>query len=119
MHRINDANLTSSKEIKMNNRLYVGNLAYSTTNESLTHAFGEFGAVSSAKLVVDRETNRSKGFAFVEMETEADAQAAINGLDGKSMDGRAIKVNIARPPERREGGFGAPRSGGYRNNDRY
>ncbi|WP_319016839.1 RNA recognition motif domain-containing protein [Diaphorobacter aerolatus] len=87
----------------MNNRLYVGNLAYSTTNESLTQAFGEYGSVASAKLVMDRETGRSKGFAFVEMETDADAQAAINALDGKSMDGRAIKVNVARPqsPQRR------------------
>ncbi|WP_353235037.1 RNA-binding protein [Diaphorobacter ruginosibacter] len=102
----------------MNNRLYVGNLAYSTTNESLTQAFSEFGAVSSAKLVMDRESGRSKGFAFVEMQTEAEAQAAINALDGASVDGRAIKVNVARPPERREGGFGGNRTGGYRN-DRY
>ena len=99
----------------MNNRLYVGNLAYSATNETLIQQFSEFGTVSSAKLVMDRETGRSKGFGFVEMETEADAQAAINALDGKSLDGRAIKVNVARPPEPRTGGFGGDR-GGYRNN---
>ncbi|QIL80292.1 RNA-binding protein [Diaphorobacter sp. HDW4A] len=106
----------------MNNRLYVGNLSYSTTNESLTQAFGEFGNVASAKLVMDRETGRSKGFAFVEMETDAEAQAAINALDGQSVDGRAIKVNVARPPERREGGFGGGNrsgGGGYRGGDRY
>ncbi|QIL71812.1 RNA-binding protein [Diaphorobacter sp. HDW4B] len=101
----------------MNNRLYVGNLAYSATNETLIQQFSEFGTVSSAKLVMDRETGRSKGFAFVEMETEADAQAAINALDGKSVDGRAIKVNVARPPEPRTGGFGGGGDrGGYRNN---
>ncbi len=103
----------------MNNRLYVGNLAYSVTNETLLQQFGEFGNVTNAKVMMDRDTGRSKGFAFVEMETETDAQAAINALDGRSVEGRALKVNVARPPEPRTGGFGGDR-GGYRGgNNRY
>ena len=98
----------------MNNRLYVGNLAYSATNESLIQLFSEFGNVASAKLVMDRETGRSKGFGFVEMETEGEAESAIKALDGKSVDGRNMKVNVARPPEPRQGGFGGGNSrGGY------
>ena len=107
----------------MNNRLYVGNLAYSVTNETLIQQFSEFGNVASAKLVMDRETGSSKGFAFVEMESESDAQAAINALDGRSVEGRALKVNVARPPEPRTGGFGGGGGGdrgGYRGgNNRY
>jgi len=91
----------------MSVKIYVGNLPYSVTDSSLESNFAEFGAVSSAKVMMDRETGRSKGFGFVEMATAEVAQAAITGLNGVSVDGRAIVVNLARP---RESGGG---SGGY------
>jgi len=90
----------------MGNKLYVGNLAYSVRDESLQQAFGEFGTVTSAKVMMDRETGRSKGFGFVEMGSDAEAQAAINGMNGQPLEGRAIVVNEARPREERPGGFG-------------
>ena len=98
----------------MGNKLYVGNLAYSVRDDSLQQAFAEFGTVTSAKVMMDRETGRSKGFGFVEMGSDAEAQAAINGMNGQSVDGRAIVVNEARPREERPGGFGGGggRSGG-------
>jgi hypothetical protein len=98
----------------MGNKLYVGNLAYSVRDESLQEAFGQFGSVSSAKVMMDRETGRSKGFGFVEMGSDAEAQAAINGMNGRDLEGRAIVVNEARPREERPGGFGGGggRSGG-------
>jgi len=97
----------------MGNKLYVGNLAYSVRDESLQQAFSQFGAVTSAKVMMDRETGRSKGFGFVEMGSDAEAQAAINGMNGQALDGRAIVVNEARPREERPGGFGGGgRSGG-------
>jgi hypothetical protein len=93
------------------NKLYVGNLAYSVRDESLQEAFGQFGAVTSAKVMMDRETGRSKGFGFVEMGSDAEAQAAINGMNGQPLEGRPVVVNEARPREERPGGFsGAPRS---------
>lgn len=95
----------------MGNKLYVGNLAYSVRDESLQEAFGQFGTVTSAKVMMDRETGRSKGFGFVEMGSDAEAQAAINGMNGQALEGRAIVVNEARPREERPGGFGG-RSGG-------
>ncbi|QNP60532.1 RNA recognition motif domain-containing protein [Paenacidovorax monticola] len=85
----------------MNNRLYVGNLAYSVNDESLVQQFSRFGSISSAKIMMDRDTGRSKGFGFVEMDSEAHAQAAIDELNGKMWDGRALTVNIARPMEQR------------------
>jgi RNA recognition motif. (a.k.a. RRM, RBD, or RNP domain) len=88
------------------NKLYVGNLAYSVRDESLQQAFGQFGAVTSAKVMMDRETGRSKGFGFVEMGSDAEAQAAINGMNGQALEGRAVVVNEARPREERPGGFG-------------
>jgi RNA recognition motif-containing protein len=94
------------------NKLYVGNLAYSVRDESLMQAFGQFGSVTSAKVMMDRDTGRSKGFGFVEMGTDAEAQAAINGMNGQPVDGRAVVVNEARPREERPGGFGGGRSGG-------
>jgi RNA recognition motif-containing protein len=95
------------------NKLYVGNLAYSVRDESLQQAFGQFGTVTSAKVMMDRDTGRSKGFGFVEMGSDAEAQAAINGMNGQSLEGRAIVVNEARPREDRPGGFGGGgRSGG-------
>src|SRR5574343_330847 len=96
----------------MGNKLYVGNLAYSVRDESLQEAFGQFGTVTSAKVMMDRETGSSKGFGFVEMGSDAEAQAAINGMNGQALEGRAIVVNEARPREERPGGFGGGRSGG-------
>lgn len=95
----------------MNNKIYVGNLPYSVNDASLHNNFAEYGTVSSAKVMMDRDSGRSKGFGFVEMGSEAEAQAAINSLNGQSVDGRSIVVNIARPREDRGGG-----GGGYRDN---
>jgi cold-inducible RNA-binding protein len=81
----------------MGNKLYVGNLAYSVNDESLHQSFSEFGTVNSAKVMVDRDTGRSKGFGFVEMGSDAEAQAAIRGMNGRGIDGRDIVVNEARP----------------------
>jgi hypothetical protein len=92
----------------MGNKLYVGNLAYSVRDNDLEQAFAQFGAVTSAKVMMERDTGRSKGFGFVEMGSEAEAQAAINGMNGQALAGRSIVVNEARPMEPRP-----PRSGGY------
>jgi cold-inducible RNA-binding protein len=86
------------------NKLYVGNLAYSVRDENLQQRFAEFGTVTSAKVMMDRETGRSKGFGFVEMSSPAEAEASIRGLNGQSLDGRAIVVNEARPKEAGSGG---------------
>lgn len=96
----------------MGNKLYVGNLAYSVRDDSLLQAFSQFGHVASAKVMMDRETGRSKGFGFVEMGSDAEAQAAINGMNGQALEGRAIVVNEARPREDRPGGFGGGGGGG-------
>ena len=96
----------------MGNKLYVGNLAYSVRDESLQQSFSQFGSVTSAKVMMDRDTGRSKGFGFVEMGTDAEAQAAINGMNGQPLEGRAIVVNEARPREERPGGFGGGGGGG-------
>jgi len=96
----------------MGNKLYVGNLAYSVRDEDLQQAFAQFGTVSSAKVMMDRDTGRSKGFGFVEMGSDAEAQSAINGMNGQALDGRALVVNEARPREERPGGFGGGRPGG-------
>ncbi len=103
----------------MGNKLYVGNLPYSVRDEDLQQAFGAFGGVSSAKVMMERDTGRSKGFGFVEMASDAEAQAAIEGMNGQQLDGRAVVVNEARPMEARPprtggGGFGGGggRSGG-------
>ena len=85
-------------------RLYVGNLAFSTTNDELKAAFEQFGAVESATVIMDRETGRSKGFGFVDMGNDEEAKAAIEGLDGKPLGGRNIRVNEARPREERPRG---------------
>ena len=90
----------------MISKLYVGNLAYSVDDAALLQHFSEFGAVNSAKVMMDRDTGRSKGFGFVEMESPQAAQAAIRGMNGKSIDGRALVVNEARPRDERPGGFG-------------
>jgi RNA recognition motif-containing protein len=90
----------------MGNKLYVGNLSYNIRDEDLQQAFAQYGSVSSAKVMMDRDTGRSKGFGFVEMGSDAEAQSAINGMNGQALDGRAIVVNEARPREERPGGFG-------------
>jgi RNA recognition motif-containing protein len=97
----------------MGKKLYVGNLPYSVDDDSLHHKFAEFGAVASAKVITDRETGRSKGFGFVEMDTDSDADAAIDKLNGAEMDGRAINVSEAKPQAPREGGGGSRGGGGY------
>ena len=101
----------------MGNKLYVGNLPYSVRDGDLEQAFGAFGAVTSAKVMMERDTGRSKGFGFVEMGSDAEAQAAIEGMNGQSLGGRNVVVNEARPMEARPprtggGGFGGPRGGG-------
>jgi hypothetical protein len=96
----------------MGNKLYVGNLAYGIRDEDLQQAFAQFGTVSSAKVMMDRDTGRSKGFGFVEMGSDAEAQSAINGMNGQALEGRALVVNEARPREERPGGFGGGGGGG-------
>ena len=91
----------------MGNKLYVGNLPYSFRDEDMQQAFSQFGNVSSAKVMMERDTGRSKGFGFVEMGSDAEAQAAIKGMNGQNMGGRDLVVNEARPMEPRP-----PRSGG-------
>ena len=100
----------------MGNKLYVGNLPYSVRDGDLEQAFGEFGVVTSAKVMMERDTGRSKGFGFVEMGSDDEAQAAINGMNGQPLGGRNVVVNEARPMEARPprtggGGFGG--GGGY------
>ncbi len=104
----------------MAKKLYAGNLSYGTTDSDLRAMFEEFGSVESAQVIVDRETGRSKGFGFVEMGRDQEAQAAIQGLNGKEIDGRALTVNEARPREDRGGrsGGGGGR-GGYGGGRRY
>ena len=101
----------------MGNKLYVGNLPYSVRDQDLEQAFSQFGAVTSAKVMMERDTGRSKGFGFVEMGSDAEAQAAINGMHGQALGGRSIVVNEARPmeprPPRSGGGFGGGGGGGY------
>ena len=104
----------------MGNKLYVGNLPYTVRDEDLQQSFGQFGAVTSAKVMMERDTGRSKGFGFVEMGNDAEAQAAIAGMNGQSLGGRSITVNEARPMEARPprtGGFGGG-GGGYGGGDR-
>ena len=96
----------------MGNKLYVGNLAYGIRDEDLQQTFSEFGSVSSAKVMMDRDSGRSKGFGFVEMGTDSEAQSAIDGLNGKDFGGRAMVVNEARPREERSGGGGGFGGGG-------
>ena len=102
----------------MGNKLYVGNLPYTVRDEDLQQSFGQFGAVTSAKVMMERETGRSKGFGFVEMGNDAEAQAAIAGMNGQPLGGRSVVVNEARPMEARPprsggGGFGGGGGGGY------
>jgi RNA recognition motif-containing protein len=100
----------------MGNKLYVGNLPYSVRDSDLEQSFGQFGSVTSAKVMMERDTGRSKGFGFVEMGSDAEAQAAIEGMNGSPLGGRSLVVNEARPMEPRpprSGGFGGGREGGF------
>ena len=97
----------------MGNKLYVGNLPYSFRDSDLESTFAAYGSVSSAKVMMERDTGRSKGFGFVEMGSDAEAQAAIEGVNGQNMGGRNLVVNEARPMEPRP-----PRSGGFGGGDR-
>ena len=99
----------------MGNKLYVGNLPYSVRDSDLEQSFGQFGSVTSAKVMMERDTGRSKGFGFVEMGSDAEAQAAIEGMNGAPLGGRSLVVNEARPMEPRPprtGGFGGRDGGG-------
>ena len=96
----------------MAKRLYVGNLSYSVNSELLQEMFEQYGRVRTAQVLIDRETNRSRGFGFVEMEDDAEADAAIEALDGNDHDGRRLTVNEARPREPRTGGGGSGGGGG-------
>ena len=105
----------------MGNKLYVGNLPYSVRDNDLEQSFGQFGAVTSAKVMMERDTGRSKGFGFVEFASDAEAKAAVEGMNGTPMGGRNLVVNEARPMEPRpprSGGFGGGRGedggGGFR-----
>jgi RNA recognition motif-containing protein len=93
-------------------KLYFGGLSYNTTDDSLKAAVQSYGTVSSAKVIMDRETGRSRGFGFVEMSTDDEADAVLKALDGQQVDGRMVRVSVARPPEN-GGGGGGGRGGGY------
>jgi cold-inducible RNA-binding protein len=107
----------------MGKKLYVGNLAYSITDGSLEQMFAGHGSVQSAQVIMDRDTGRSKGFGFVEMGSEKEAEAAIAALNGTNVDGRNLTVNEAKPRENRGGssgrGYGSGRGGEGRHRDRY
>src|SRR5208282_5279122 len=93
----------------MINKLFVGNLSFDTTENDLQDAFAAFGTVSEANLMMDRMTNRPRGFAFITMSSSEEAQKAIDGLNGRELSGRALTVNVARPREERSGGGGGGR----------
>ena len=97
----------------MGKKLYCGNLSYNTSSADLEQMFSEFGTVQSADVVMDRDTGRSKGFGFVEMQSDGEAQAAIEAINGKEHDGRTLTVNEARPRENRPRGGGGGGRGGY------
>lgn len=97
----------------MSTKLYVGNLAFGTTENDIPDAFAAFGTVLETNLMLDRITNQSRGFAFVTMASDAEAQKAIEGLNGQDLGGRALTVNVARPREARPGGGGGGGRGRY------
>src|SRR5262245_66044613 len=109
--------MPSFGSLTLGKKLYVGNLTYNVNESDLEALFSQFGTVQSARIIVDRDTNRSKGFGFVEMDTDAQAQAAIQGLNAREHDGRTLTVNEAKPREARTGGGGGygggRRGGGY------
>src|SRR5687768_1817651 len=97
----------------MTKKLYVGNLSFQTTNQDLQDLFSQAGTVESAQIIEDRDTGRSKGFAFVEMSTNEEAASAIDQFNGKDVGGRMLKVNEAKPRENRSGGGNRGGGGGY------
>jgi len=99
----------------MSNKLFVGNLSFNTTENDLNDVFAAFGTVTEANLMMDRMTNRPRGFGFVTMSSAEEAEKAIEGLNGKDVDGRALTVNVAKPREERSGGGGRREYGGGRN----
>ena len=105
----------------MGKKLYVGNLSYDTTDSTLEQLFAAYGTVQSAQVIMDRDAGRSKGFGFVEMSSDQEAQAAIAALSGKEVNGRALTVNETKPREDRGGGRGGPGGGrgGYGGGRRY
>ncbi len=108
----------------MSKKLYCGNLSYNVSSPQLEQMFSDFGSVVSAQVIMDRDTGRSKGFGFVEMSSQQEANAAISGLNGKDNDGRSLQVNEAKPREDRGGGGGGGRSfesnsGGRQRRDRW
>jgi len=104
----------------MSNKLFVGNLSFNVTENDLNDAFAAYGTVTETNLMMDRATGRARGFGFVTMSTAEEAQKAIDALNGKELDGRAITVNVARPREERSGGGGGRRSyGGGGGHNRY
>lgn len=101
------------------NKLYVGNLSFNTTDDQLVQLFAQYGSVGSASIVTDRETGRSRGFAFVEMGSDAAAKAAISALDGQMVEGRNLTVNLAKPRENKGGDRGGGGGGGGRGGRRW
>ena len=97
----------------MSMKLYVGNLSFGTTEDDLHRLFSQVGTVDSATMVTDRDTGRSRGFAFVEMSSKSEGEAAIARFNGAELDGRSLTVNEAKPRENRGGGFGGGRGGGF------
>ena len=96
------------------NKLYVGNLSFNSTEDDITSAFSPYGTVTSVNLITDRETGRPRGFCFVEMSSDAEAQSAMQAMDGQDLNGRNLKVNVAKPRESRSGGGGGGGGGGNR-----
>ena len=103
----------------MASKLYVGNLSFDTTDQELEQSFSEHGEVVSATVVRDRDTDRSRGFGFVEFAQEADAQKAKEAMNGKELSGRALKVDDAKPPRERSSGGGGGGGGGYNRRERW
>jgi len=103
----------------MSNKLFVGNLSFNTTENDLNDAFAAYGTVTEANLMMDRTTGRPRGFGFITMSSAEEAQKAIEGMNGKDMDGRALTVNIAKPREERSGGGGGRREYGGSGRNRY
>lgn len=113
---VNEAQAKGGTETRVGKKLFVGNVSPSTSEDGLRNAFGECGTVESVAIITDRETGQRRGFAFVEMSSNEEAQACIEAWNGKELDGNALEVNISKPKEdrpRRDSGFGGGRDGGY------